>query len=266
MDDEEGVLSVLRFDLPDDFTWVRSDGGETDTYRGNWIWQPEQKTVIIISLSRELQGKQKVSLNGQKVTLTAADGTARTGKKAADHNNTPPEHLTFTYEELPEESNTDDLPYSWQELQEMADYLQNVKEVHYRFGTLIPDLNRLHFNTLFERLQVDVEKPSVRFTNLMAEHGDTSQISEKYRGGLTGRYDLFFPAEEPGPFRVKGKEQITVPAGTFECTVVEGFDGETKVKYWMINNKPGIFARIIREGEDPFGKTEYTLQELTKIR
>ncbi len=266
IDNDEGALTVLKFNLPDEFIWVRTDGGETDTYRGNWIWRPTKKEVILISLKKEMQGPRGVTTGDDRLTLTTPDGRVLTARKEQDNTTGEIEHLTFTYEEFPEESNTDDLPYSWQELQEMADYLDNIKEVHYRYGTLIPDLDRLRFNTLIERLQVDVEKPSVRFTNLMAENGDTSQVSEKYRGGLTGRYDLFFPAEEPGPFRVKGKEQITVPAGTFVCTVVEGFDGDTKVKYWMINDKPGIFARIIREGEDPFGKTEYTLQELTEIR
>jgi hypothetical protein len=265
IDNDEGVLTVLRFDLPDEFTWVRTDGGETDTYRGNWIWIPAKNEVILISLKKELRGPREVTSGDDRLTLTAAGGGVLTARKEQANADGEIEHLTFTYEEFPEESSNDGLPYEWQELEVMAESLQEVKEVHYRYGTLIPDLDRLRFNTLIERLQVDVEKPSVRFTNLVAENGDTSQVSEKYRGGLTGRYDLFFPAEELGPFRVKGEEEITVPAGTFRCTVVEGFDGDTKVKYWMITDKPGIFARIIKESEDPFGNPEYTLQELTDI-
>ena len=69
------------------------------------------------------------------------------------------------------------------------------------------------------------------------------------------------------PFlRVAGKNiTVDVPAGTFTCTVIEGFDGDDKVKYWMINDKPGVYAKIVTIG-DMFGELRYVVTELTEIR
>ena len=61
-------------------------------------------------------------------------------------------------------------------------------------------------------------------------------------------------------------ETITVPAGTFNCKVFEGLDGEAKVKYWMILDKPGVYAKIIREDVDPFDELEYSIIELEEIK
>jgi K(+)-stimulated pyrophosphate-energized sodium pump len=46
---------------------------------------------------------------------------------------------------------------------------------------------------------------------------------------------------------------------------VETVDGEKKLKYWMINDMPGLYAKIIMEETDPFGELDYRIQELEKI-
>jgi len=116
------------------------------------------------------------------------------------------------------------------------------------------------------KIETDADKQSVRFTNLSFSQGDTSQFSENYKGGMMEQYNNFFPKDEPWPYRISGIETVTVPAGTFKCTVVEGFDSETKVKYWMINDLPGVYAKIIEEKTDPFGELEYKLFELEEIK
>ncbi len=74
----------------------------------------------------------------------------------------------------------------------------------------------------------------------------------------------FFLWKNPG--LTGGNEQmLKVPASTFKCTVIEGIDGEARIKYWMINDLPGVYAKTICESVDPFGDTEYVVKELTKI-
>jgi hypothetical protein len=60
--------------------------------------------------------------------------------------------------------------------------------------------------------------------------------------------------------------QITTPAGTFECTVLESIDyDEVRKKLWMINDRLGIYARIIEENPDEiFG--HYSVYELQEIK
>jgi len=79
-------------------------------------------------------------------------------------------------------------------------------------------------------------------------------------------YNNFFPRSELFPFRIVGTDSISTPAGTFSCTVVEGMDGDDKVKLWMINNKPGIYAKIIIDRYSPFDEVDYKITELQKIK
>ncbi len=264
---ENNTLVVLKFELPDHFSWVEAEDGSTESYSGTWIWNPAKEEVILVCLKRDLRGKTGVTISGDKMTLTLSSGATLTASRMKTEENAI-EHLTFQEEDFPEESNAEGLPASWLEMDEMVEALKDIKEVHYRFGRLIPEAGNIHYTPAISRITVNTEKPSIRFTNYMVEYGDTVQHSEKYKGGLSGMYDYFFPQDEIGPFRIQGKEKITVPAGTFTCTVVEGMDGDTKVKYWMIDKKPGIYARIIRETPDPFNKdeTDYTIEELTEIR
>jgi len=83
----------------------------------------------------------------------------------------------------------------------------------------------------------------------------------------TGDHEINFLKNGLSPFfrfrkaeiNIKGPEKITVPAGTFQCTVVElksSFWGVEKV--WMIDNMPGIYAKVIKK------KAVYSLKTLPK--
>ena len=78
-------------------------------------------------------------------------------------------------------------------------------------------------------------------------------------------YNKLYP-EENNSFRVVGKEKITTSAGTFNCTIVEVIEGfDKKLKLWMINDKPYIFAKMIKERTDKmYGY--YHMYELQEIK
>ncbi len=266
VESKEPAFTFLKFSLPDEFTSVRLSGGMTESYAGNWIWDPGAGELILITLDRAFRGRNKLTLRGDKLTLRTPGGETLVATRSREDQNTI-EPLTFTEDELPEESDDSSLPAAWKDFDSMVDYLKGIRELHYRLGRPVHETGTIFYTPLLERITVDTQRPSVRFTKYTVAPGDTNQYAEKYKGGLTGMYDLFFPENEIGPFRITGTEEITVPAGTFTCTVVEGMDGDTKVKYWMINDKPGIFARIVRETPDPFGEEppEIRIRELTDI-
>jgi hypothetical protein len=75
-----------------------------------------------------------------------------------------------------------------------------------------------------------------------------------------------FATEKP-KIKIAGREQVTVPAGTFEATKAEVIDffGNAKT-VWMIVNRPGLYAKV-EEGanmNDPDDKTAivYELEAL----
>ncbi len=261
----EYPFAALKLDLPDKFTLIQSGQGETDTRRGTWIFVPDEQAIIFIGFSHLLRGKIPLShLTADGFTLQTSNGKLKARRITETASKI--ERLTFTEDDFPEDAEPDVSKLPWRDFEEMADFLNTVASVQYSYGILLPELNLLkHTSVIVSKVQVDPTKPSVRFTNFTVFGKDSSQFSENYKGGLTNSRNAFFPQDEPWPYRINGVEKITVPAGTFSCTVIEAVDGDKKLKYWMINDKPGIYAKIIIDETDPFGKPAYTVRELEKI-
>ena len=258
---DEYSTMFLRFSAPDSLVVVITGDGSVETSHDSWVYNPKDNSLIVIGFSKEMRGKNKIKSFSDSLLVFERNGTTLTAKKIDDKNNKV-EKLTFVYDDFPEEYTDDQLP--WRDFDAMVDYLSGVKKIVYRHGVLMPDVNVFDYQTYYSEIKVDPQKPSVNFTNFSIENGTANQYSEKHKGGLSGMYNYFFPLEELSPFRIAGKETVTVPAGTFKCTVVEGLDGDTKVKLWMIDDKPGVYAKKIRQG-DNFGTMEYSVEELESI-
>ncbi len=260
----EYPYAFLKLELPQDFALVQVASGETDRSSGSWIFNPNDKAIVFVGFSHLLRGKIKVTgLKKDAFSLQLTDRTLQAKKvKPA-----PIERLTFKEDDFPEEPDEQTqarLP--WKDFDGMVQFLSTVKAVRYRLGQLLPRLNVLAYPTKhLAKVHADVQKPSVTFTNLSISEGNASQYSEKVLNEMAGDEFHFFPLEDFWQYRVVGAEKLTVSAGTFDCTVVEAVDGDKKFKLWMINNKPGIYAKIIREETDPFGKVNYSVEELETI-
>jgi len=261
----EYPFAVLKLDLPEDFALIQSNEGETDTRRGTWMFVPKEEAVIFMGFSHLLRGKIPLShLTSDGFTLQTSDRTLKAQR--ITETSAKIERLTFEEDDFPEDAEPDESKLPWRDFEEMVEFLNQVASVQYSNGALLPELNLLkHTSVIVSKVLADPTKPSVRFTNFIVSGNDSSQFSENYKGGLMNNTNAFFPKEEPWPYRIKGVEKATVPAGTFECTVIEAVDGDKKLKYWMINDMPGIYAKIIIDETDPFGEPGYTVQELEKI-
>lgn len=258
-------FAVIRFTLPDTFKLVQASDSETDRSSGTWMFVPQESAVIFIGFSHLLRGKAALTqTNDQGFTLKLAARTLTA--RRIDSSNQTIERLTFTEDDFPEDAEPDESQLPWQDFDAMVQALSKVTSLQYSDGQLLPDFNLLkHTHTILCKIKVQPDKPSVEFTNFSLSDTDTMQFSQNVKDHLSNSHNLFFPKEEPWPYRIKGTEKVTVPAGTFECTVVEGLDGDTKIKYWMINDLPGVYAKIIRDEVDPFGQVQYSVQELVKI-
>lgn len=259
--DNDGKSVFLKFAAPDSLKVLTVGGGSVDKAQCSWIYNPKDKEMIIMGFSRLLRGKNTVSLEDNKLTLKNSNIELVAIKDESSKNI---ERLTFKEDDFPEEDeNEPELP--WGDIDNMADVLNGVKELKFTKGSLLNDINALNYKTLITKVKVDMEKPGVMFTNVYIENGDTMQHSQNYKGGLNEMYNKFFPLDELYPFRIVGHAPVKVKAGTFTCTVIEGIDGEDKVKLWMIDEMPGVYAKIIRESTDPFGDVSYSVKELTEI-
>ncbi len=263
--DSEYPVAFLKFTLPDTFVLYQASANETDERQGTWIFNPKENSIIFIGFSHLLRGKhQIIEHTADQLKLKSNGKTIRV--KRFPKNLPPIERLSFKEDDFPEDQDENSSRLPWQDFDQMADFLSGIASVQYRRGTLVEKFHTMAYTrTILSRIKTNAKKPGVEFTNLSISEGDTSQFSQNYKGGLSGRYNNFFPKDELQPYRILGTEKITVPAGTFLCTVVEGFDSDKKVKYWMINEMPGIYAKIIEEEIDPFNKLTYQITELEKI-
>jgi len=267
IDSDQYRSSLLKFELPNAFTLIESGDGMTSTTRGTWIYQPKKETLLMIGFFQQhpLRGKNKVKKISKKI-LVMKNGDHTIKAKRLKKNKQAIERLTFNEDDFPEEQPENGPELPWMDFYEMVDFLNTVQWLEYTYGQLEPETKTLkHTYSIASKLTVKPNKPSVRFTNFTVTANGEEQFSEKYRDELAGSYDLFFPQKELWPYRIIGAESLTVPAGTFNCTVVEGFDGDTKAKYWLINDMPGIYAKVIKDGQDPFDKPQYSVMELKKI-
>jgi hypothetical protein len=266
---DDGVTKYLKFVLPDDYTYIEVTPESTETASGTWIFNPDENSMIIIGFTQMLRGECTIEKHTDSELIFKNKGNTLNAVKV-NPGESSLEKLDFDYDEIEaadeerQDRGENDLP--WPDFDQMTDYLGNVEYLTYRVGELIHEVGVMTYtNAYASKVDVNADEQVVEFTDFDVSRGDTMQISQNVKGGLMERYNDFFPKEEPWPYRVAGKNvKVEVPAGTFVCTVIEGFDGDDKVKYWMINDKPGVYAKTVKVG-DSFGEMRYTVTELTGI-
>ncbi len=264
--DSEYPVAMLKLTLPDSFIVFQASANETDERQGTWIFDPKENAIIFIGFSHLLRGRNQITeLGGNKLTLKKGEKIIRAERLS--ENVEPIERLTFKEDDFPEDQKENQSGLPWTDFSKMVQFLNTVTSVQYRSGKLVKNFNRLVYTgKILSKIKTDVQKPSVEFTNLRIAEGDTSQFSQNYKGHLQESYNDFFPRDELQSYRIAGTKKVTVPAGTFLCTVVEGIDGDKRVKLYMISHKPGIYAKMIEESIDPLdGDADYHVTELEKI-
>ncbi len=133
--------------------------------------------------------------------------------------------------------------------------MQKLTALKYARHRLVPVVNIFDTENVISEISFDEEYNEITVTELFGDLStDNSELTP------------FYPAREPEIYRVLPEREITVPAGTFECTVVEAaeFSNNAKIRYYMINSRPGVFAKIVVI-QKPFEEEEYESYELTAI-
>jgi hypothetical protein len=259
---EDYMTHTIKFEKPDHFLAVSTGDGSTTRISGNWIYNKNENSIITISFFRELKGKNIIKKITKDELIIENKGKIFKLKKEKLNK---VERLNFTYDDFSEQDiSEENLP--WNDFYKMVDYLSGIKEIHYKRSYLIPETNTFKISTIKSEITANKQKQSVKFRNIYIENDIEEQFSEKYKDSLSERYNYFFPKDTPHPYKILGTQTVIVPAGTFDCTVVEGFDDEDKIKYWLINDKPGIYAKIIIDGKSLLGDLKYIIMELKDIR
>ena len=261
---------LITFSEPDEFVMIERTEYSAATYHGTWIFNKQEQSLIMIGMIGEagFKGKNKVVMISEDAIELENNGKVFTGQWKPQ-NAGEIERLTFTVDDFftedgdfKYEADVDKLP--WQDPMEMMMNLINVKHLVYKFSTLVENTESFEDKTLIADVNSNPQEQMLSIDFVFYGY-DRYNLPEDAAlpPNEFDEYNMLYPAED-NSFRVVGSEQITTPAGTFDCDVVEVLiDDEARKKLWMIKDKPGIYARIIDDKEGRFG--HYHIYELQKI-
>lgn len=269
-EDNPKAVQILTFEAPDTFVLIDKESGMQSQSKGTWIFNKSDKTVMMIGFSMEhLKGISKAIYVSDNELSLENNGIISTFKK--EENNTATiEKLTFTAEDFYTENGDykyemDEEKSPWNNWSELKMGILNIHQLVYKYSKLINGTTSFEHKTLTANVHATSEEEMFSIDNVFVgfDSYNVPENAEFYSNEFDG-YSKLYPIEGD-TFRVKGEETITTPAGTFNCTVIETVNGDERKKLWMINDKLGVYAKIIDENPDEmFG--HYYIYELQEIK
>lgn len=262
--------------------WVFEDGGILKAARsvtneaipvGKWKCDKDRKMLIMEStMDKDFNGEAKVLKLKKNQLSYKKDGAILNFvmTEMVKPDTTPIPKLEFSYDDFykgdeyayPEED--EKLPWN---LEQIYASLKNVKEMVYNVSHFKPNKGNVDsWINSYKVKFIDDEGLSIReYSYFQKDFIDMTENVFPLNEETKGQKE-FYPKSKPELFRVIGEEDCKTDLGTFKCTIVEAIgDFDAKVKYWMINDKPGTYAKIIIAVEEgnPFDYTNvYKLKEI----
>ena len=254
------AITLNKLDDSGNFTQLVISNGGSITSRARYLYIPGEKTLVVQGDVEVLRGVSKIlNINAEYMELEQ-DGIQYQLEKVPLVNQV--ERLGFTYEDIEENpSEPTELPWNNENLFEN---LSQTKKIYYRRATYYPEVSAFVYNDILSEPVTDKANDKIKLVNYLIKDEEPVKESESLKARLYNSYNLFFPQKELEIFRIVSRDEAVEAGGTtYTCTVVEGMDGDTKIKYWMINDKPGIYARVIADyGEGPGAYREMHLLQV----
>lgn len=264
------ILRWITFDLPNQYTIIEKGSSMETKNSGEWMFKKSENVLYMFGRVELIGGKSNLfKINESEIKLENK-GSIMTLKKANKSSNRI-ERLSFTEADFFTENG--DYKYDgeegklpWSDPMEMMMSFINTRQLEYNFSSLVEDTEVFETKQLLADVNANKENPSLSVDYIFYGY-DRYNLPEDTAlppNNLDMSYgNQFFPLKE-NSFRVVGEEEITIPPGTYQCTIVESTGtSEERYKLWMINEKPGVYARIIEDKEGAFG--HYHVYELKSI-
>jgi hypothetical protein len=251
--------TYLTFKEPDEFTMIQKQEGMESSSEGTWIFDNKEMVVILIGLRGEdmLKGENNVlNVSDESLNLENNGKVFKANKKVKKAGKDGGiEHLTFTEDDFYNENgdfkyydHEEKLP--WRNWSEMKTGLLNVKQLVYNYSTMLSGSETFETKTLTADVKATLEEEGFSIDNVFNGY-DRYNLPDDSEFYVSSEYTYPLYPVEDDVFRVVGNEEITTPAGTFACTVLEGInDSGALKKLWMINDKIGVYDKIIDEDPD----------------
>ena len=265
----ESGFKILIFELPDVLSIKEKFDGGSSSVGGTWIFNSTDKSLIIMANDHELNGLNKViKQSGNELELENRGNTIKALK--LEKSSIKIERLSFSEEDFYDENgdykyDDEEGKLKWNDPYKLIVSMEKVKQLVYNFSTLIEGTETFETKELSSNVSTNVDEGMMSFDNIFIGF-DRESTPEDYEMPIAYySSDIRLFPFESDTYRVVGEEEITTPAGTFNCTVVEAIgDFDENIKLWMVNNKPGILAKVIKDKPGDFG--HFIVFELVEIK
>lgn len=260
---------LIEFKAPDSVTLIEKSENMESRSSGMWLYDAELKRVTIIGQLERIQGiNNEVTITDNEVNFV--NNTVSTTLKRVAQDALGIERLNFSEKDFYDENGDykyydDEQKLPWKDSMEMMMKLVNVKQLVYSYSTLIEGANTFDKKTLTANVDSNPADQMLSIDYIFYGY-DTYNLPDDTALPTTNfdEYSKLYPLKSD-TFRVIGEAEITVVAGTFNCTVIEANGSfDERIKLWMINDQPGIIAKIIKDKPGRFGY--YNEYELLKIK
>lgn len=267
------ATTLVTFTTPDQFKIIQKEEGMRANHRGTWIFDEQNSSLVLIGLRGEdtFHGENKVVKISAKKLELENNGTVFKGHKKAQHS-IKIERLTFTegafYNEKGDYKYYDDeekLP--WFNWAEIKNGLLNVKQLVYTYSTLLNGTETFESKILTADVHAALEEEGFSIDNIFNGF-DRYNLPEDAELPQNTNFSLPLYPLTDDVFRIVGNEQITTPAGSFNCKAIEvAANTDILKKLWVITDKTnfGIYAKIIEDDPDE-SRGHYSVYELKEIK
>jgi len=268
---------TIIFELPKSIRIIETGDGSESTSRGEWIYNSDDKSLILMTRFNGLRGKVSLEKISEKEFVINSNGTKVIATKL-EKSKTTIERLSFTEEDFYTEEGEPKYSEDVQKLPWIEDnykMIQDMEEVislTYTMSTLIKNTDTFDTVELVSAVSSQPSDARMVMDNIFIGFDRQSAPDDYEMPTVT--FDLnqdnwdknLYPFIATSYRVISQNEETTVSAGTFVCTTIEFVgDREENIKIWMVNDKPGIVAKAIKESTDPFGDVEYNMFELKEI-
>jgi len=265
------VTKILMLKAPDVINYLEHSSSMETTCNGTWIYDAEKTSLIVMGRVPGLKGENEVVKKGD-VHLELINEGRHFLASRKDQNSSDIERLTFTGADFysPEgdyKYEEDEQKLPWHDPYILLTSLADVQHLVYEYSALIDETGVFDHKQLTAEVTVNKGDEVVNIDFIFCGY-DQYNLPEDValppnQINVSQCANKFYPQLEM-VFRVIGNEQLMTPAGTFDCTVIEGVDSfEVRKKCWMVNDRPGVYAKIIEDKPGDFG--HYIIYELQEM-
>jgi len=269
-DANDDVTSVLNFEAPDSFTLIEKQPGMESRNGGMWIFNEQEKGLLILSRHIRINGKNKILKINEKELVLENSGEKIVIRKLEEKQSNI-ERLNFTEADFFDENDEykyydDEEKLPWGDPFEMLMTLVNTRQLEYIYSSLVEGTKVFETKKLVADVNTNVDEQMLDIDFIFGGYDrynlpDDTQLPPNVLDFNYG--SKLYPLKDDS-FRVIGNEEITTESGTYKCTVVESAGSRDECyKLWMINNRPGVYAKIIVDKAGIFGY--YNTYELKNI-